>query len=389
MKRIALSFGLAALATTAFAQSVVVGIDVRNNVSFTTETDRFVDGFTQLAQETRNLFAIDFDASSDTLYGIDYDSLEVVTIDTTTGISTATGTTIAGAGIAGIGGLTASSDGVTWYLCSYDGADTKLFRGDLATGVFTEVGVIAAGDVMIDISIDANDALYGIQLGTDALYSIDTTTGVATAVGPLGVNISYAQGMDFDPLTGELYAATYIGGGMGRFCRLSLVTGAAEVLETTTVLNAEMEIAIQASDVGVAYCAANANSTGVPAQLEGFGSAVALDNQLTLVATDLPTNSFGFFLASTAQGFVVSPGGSSGNLCLSGSIGRYVGPGEIQNSGASGSFSLLLDLSTMPTPTGPVAAVAGDTWSFQAWYRDTSVAGPTSNFTRGLEVVME
>ncbi len=36
---------------------------------------------------------------------------------------------------------------------------------------------------------------------------------------------------------------------------------------------------------------------------------------------------------STVGGFVASPNGSQGNLCLAGSIGRYVGAGQIQNSG--------------------------------------------------------
>ena len=43
----------------------------------------------------------------------------------------------------------------------------------------------------------------------------------------------------------------------------------------------------------------------------------------------------------------------------------------------------------IPTPTGAVAASAGDTYSFQTWFRDSSPAGPTSNFTNGLEILFE
>ena len=95
---------------------------------------------------------------------------------------------------------------------------------------------------------------------------------------------------------------------------------------------------------------------------------------------------FSFFLTSRTQGFSANPGGSQGNLCLAGAIGRYVGPGQIQSSGATGSITLQLNLGAMPQPTGPVAAVAGQTWNFQAWYRDAVAGTPTSNFTDGLRV---
>ena len=81
---------------------------------------------------------------------------------------------------------------------------------------------------------------------------------------------------------------------------------------------------------------------GSPGTLAASGSALVSQNDVTLVASALPQNSFGFFLASRTAGFVANPGGSQGNLCLGGSIGRYVGPGQIQNSGGTGAFSLAL-----------------------------------------------
>jgi len=138
--------------------------------------------------------------------------------------------------------------------------------------------------------------------------------------------------------------------------------------------------------IGVSYCSANANSTGLPASITGWGSAVVSANTLSLGATNLPLGSFGFFMTSRTQDFVTNPAGSQGNLCLGGAIGRYVGPGQVQNSGVSGGFSLALDLTQHPTPTGPTAVVAGETWSFQAWYRDSVGGQATSNFTNGVAV---
>ena len=86
------------------------------------------------------------------------------------------------------------------------------------------------------------------------------------------------------------------------------------------------------------------------------------------------------------QGSVANPGGSEGILCLGGAIGRYVGPGQIVNSGATGEVSLALDLTQTPQPTGFVSVQPGETWNFQAWYRDAVGGTATSNFTDGLEV---
>ena len=105
------------------------------------------------------------------------------------------------------------------------------------------------------------------------------------------------------------------------------------------------------------------------------------------MATNLPVGAFGLFLTSAVQAFTKNPGGSDGNLCLGGSIGRYVGPGQITAADASGRNLLLLDLASTPQPTGTVSINVGETWSFQRWYRDINASGATSNFTNGLEVV--
>jgi hypothetical protein len=139
---------------------------------------------------------------------------------------------------------------------------------------------------------------------------------------------------------------------------------------------------------GASYCGpAQSNSTGVPAQMTPSGSASRAANNLVLGASELPSGSFAYFLTSSTQGLVVGPGGSQGNLCLGGSIGRYVGPGQIQQANASGTIQLAIDLGQVPTPQGPVNALAGQTWNFQAWYRDANPT-VTSNFTDGRAVTI-
>ncbi len=147
---------------------------------------------------------------------------------------------------------------------------------------------------------------------------------------------------------------------------------------------------IPGGTLGTAYCnPAVPNSTGAPGAIEATGDSAASANDLTLTALDLPNNAFGFFLASRTQSLVNQPGGSLGVLCLGGAIGRYVGPGQIKNTGSTGSFELVLDLAATPQPTGSVAIAAGETWNFQAWHRDVTMGAATSNFTHAVAVTFQ
>lgn len=140
------------------------------------------------------------------------------------------------------------------------------------------------------------------------------------------------------------------------------------------------------SQIGTNYCMAAPNSTGMPGVMSAIGSNNAANNNLTITAADLPANQFGIFLTSRTQAFVPTAGGTSnGNLCLGGNIGRFSMPGQILSSGSGGTFSLSPDLSALPEGGSTSPAMTGDTWNFQAWYRDG--VGLGSNFTDGFEVL--
>ncbi len=139
--------------------------------------------------------------------------------------------------------------------------------------------------------------------------------------------------------------------------------------------------------VGVNDCINNPNSTGTFGLLTVTGSGVASRNDLVLEARQLPGNSTLFFLTSQAYGSVANPGGSSGILCLTGQIGRFAAPGQVQNTGGAGVATLRLNLQQQPTPSGLVSVNAGQTWYFQAWHRDALPGGATtSNFTTASTV---
>ncbi|MFT5198582.1 MAG: hypothetical protein ACI87O_001240, partial [Planctomycetota bacterium] len=136
------------------------------------------------------------------------------------------------------------------------------------------------------------------------------------------------------------------------------------------------------------YCSPNiSNSTGMSAMISGQGSTTASDNNLTLMAAQLPSGKLAYFLAATGQGLIASPPGSMGNLCLGGSLARLNAPTQLRFTDPTGIITLPLDLTNMPTnPAQPV--LAGETWYFQCWYRDIVLVN-TSNFTDGLQVQFE
>ncbi|MEM1448124.1 MAG: hypothetical protein AAF726_01835 [Planctomycetota bacterium] len=137
----------------------------------------------------------------------------------------------------------------------------------------------------------------------------------------------------------------------------------------------------------IACTPATPNSTGVPASLRAAGVDFAAASDVELHAANLPTGSLVLFLTSDALGSPVVPPNSVGSLCLTGAIGRYLRPGEFGAASASGTRTLRLDLTDTPQPTGSVSIAAGETWSFQAWYRDSQGGVPTSNLTPAVELL--
>lgn len=138
--------------------------------------------------------------------------------------------------------------------------------------------------------------------------------------------------------------------------------------------------------LGDPYCMAEPNSTGLAGELEATGSSAVDADLMVVTASQLPLSQTGYFLASLTSGFVPLAGGSAGNLCLAGDIGRWTD--QVGNTGAAGELQLIPNWSEVPTPSGLVGAMAGEVWHFQCWYRDAA-AGSTSNFTEGLTLELQ
>ncbi|MEM8710196.1 MAG: hypothetical protein AAGG01_04535 [Planctomycetota bacterium] len=138
------------------------------------------------------------------------------------------------------------------------------------------------------------------------------------------------------------------------------------------------------SVAGISFCTANGNSSGPGAWTTAFGDN-AVGSLHEIVCTDAPSGAACFMLVSRTVGFVPNVGGGNGNLCLGGSgFGRF--SNQIAPVDATGRYSLTLDPSQISQPGGTVSAQVGETWYFQAWFRDVEGGVPVSNLSNGVAI---
>jgi hypothetical protein len=152
---------------------------------------------------------------------------------------------------------------------------------------------------------------------------------------------------------------------------------------------------------GTTFCdPASSNSTGTPALLTGaLGSGVGSDLHLEL--TGGPPGQLAFVLVGT-EGTIGMPI-SNGQFCLVGtataqfynysvagtdmnSIGGFDATGTMFNASMTSTTGFGFDVPNTIPDSVPIPIMAGDTWHFQCWYRDTVAGVGSSNFSNGLSV---
>ncbi len=171
---------------------------------------------------TSIIFGYDYNPDLSVLYGINWGTGQLGTSD---GI---TFTPI---------GLPFRPEGHTWsglaidpvsgeaYLSSTDSSVSTLQTVDLASGNSTIIGNMGDLPLVIEIAINCEGVMYAHDIGNDAIYTIDRKTGQPTLVGPHGLKTNFAQGMDFDNASGDLYIYAYTGGGSVTYGRVNLNDG--------------------------------------------------------------------------------------------------------------------------------------------------------------------
>ena len=194
-------------------------------------------GFVTDAAASDPIFATDFDPTATTLYALDSGTLSWGTVNLATGVFTSIGpSTPSGAGHTLWSGLAIHPVTGAVYASAIAGTVNVpygLYSINPATGTATLIGQDAASQGMIALAINCSGQLYGHDIVSDSIYSINPSNGAVTLIGPTGVNSNFAQAMDFDNTTNQLYAWTYQGGGANRYGTINLATGALTTLSSS------------------------------------------------------------------------------------------------------------------------------------------------------------
>ncbi len=149
-------------------------------------------------------------------------------VDTTTGavslINTITGMSSGPTGIA-YDYTTSTLFGIV-----YNDPNTELYSIDVSSASATLIGSNAG--LGINLACDHNGDLYTVDLLTDITYAINKTTGIWTAIGPVGIDLNYAQDMEYDHNNNVCYMSAY--GSQGELRILDLTTGKSFFVEAFT-----------------------------------------------------------------------------------------------------------------------------------------------------------
>ncbi len=212
--------------------------DVLNNQWMTIDVTTY--GTTTIGPTTFQCFAGDYPRDFENImYASNYGAGEaLIEIDVATGTATTIGSLpcpLSGSGGIWTGFACDKANGTMYAMCT-DIAQSMLCTIETGTGAVTQIGTTTTAPGVIECAFNAETGImYGWCIVNDACYTIDLATGEATLLGPLGVNLNYAQGGSWNPWDDEVYLTAYAAS--GEFRILDQATGATTLL---TALTSEM-----------------------------------------------------------------------------------------------------------------------------------------------------
>ena len=236
-----------------------------------------------------------------------------------------------------------------------DFAPVHVYEYGFPTGSWVETGTISS-------SFTSAGAQFGESIAID---------GDTIAIG--------ARDDDaFEGLGGAVYVASRAridcnGNGLSDACEIE--AGTAEDLDRDGLID-------DCEGLGEPYCNGLLNGPGASTSLAAFGIPRVDAGPIRVVASELPANQSGLLICGRDANQAMLPG-TQGALCIGGALGRF----PVQNSGSAGLIETQVDLTALPL-SPPVAAMTGETWRFQMWYRAAPPAIP-SNLSPAVRVTFE
>ncbi|MGH2543977.1 MAG: hypothetical protein ACRDIB_14340, partial [Ardenticatenaceae bacterium] len=234
-----------------------------------------------------------------TLYAVDLVNGKFSRFDTTSGAETVIATVPPG------------GDLHTWHGMAYDPTDGTLYASssncfssatlytlDPETGAADEIGSTTDATCITGIAVNPQGDMYGLDMGSDNLLQIDKATGAVTAIGYVGFDSLFSQGMDFDERTGILYLAAFNAANYNAELRVAdLTTG------NTTL------IATIGQPVGTHLGTMAITTTGCPSEDISWLSAVPASGATEPGGADM--------VAVVFDSSGLTPGTYTGQLCVS------------------------------------------------------------------------
>ena len=307
------------------------------------------------------------------LFAADNTNARLVTLDPATAAVTVIGPYNGGGGT--IEGLASHPTSAVLY--GIDVLNDALVTLSTTTGQVTTVGSFNIGDtLMAGLSWSTDGSiLYAIHWGNGCLYSVNTSTGNATLIGcgDAAEPLALAE----DSTDGQLYTAEWQGGANMTLARVDASTGARVVVGTMVGADQIEGLAFGVdAGTGTKYCTANANSTGLPADISASGSSSSSAGSLQLDAAPVP-NQNGIFFHGMNQAQV--PFGN-GFLCATGDVVRGA---VIQGAGNLATY--VYDNSDAKHS---LAGYTGMTRNFQYWFRDPMGGGAFFNTSNAISIAI-
>ncbi len=139
-------------------------------------------------------------------YAVD-DLNQFMQIDTINGDQTILGTIVPFGGEIWTGMAFDPTEGLM-YATSTDVFASSFYVIDVTVPSATRIGSVGFPGI-IAVAVDDEGAVFAHDIVTDELVSIDKTTGTGTAIGSLGYDANFGQGMGFDAESGQLYLAAF------------------------------------------------------------------------------------------------------------------------------------------------------------------------------------